>query len=333
MECDAPLDLNTAARVRMAREPWRGAVLAGRLASRWRRLWAMSRRMPRPDAVLVPYLGHFDVHLARRLWRDVPLALDYFISGRDTAVDRGVKSAAVLWVLDRIDHAAVGAADIPFVDVQGHLELIPEPHRGRAVVVPIGAPNVWFSAPRERPPSPLRVVFYGSYTPLQGAPVIGEAIRALRTDREKISFSMIGGGQDLAAARKAVGGDADVTWIDWVEPEELPGIVAEHDVCLGIFGTGPKALRVVPNKAYQGAAAGCAIVTSNTSAQRAALEDAAVFVPPGNAAALAAALRALATDRERVWTLRVAAQGRAEAAFRPRAVVSDLHDRLEEAVR
>jgi glycosyltransferase involved in cell wall biosynthesis len=333
VECDAPLDLDTAARVRMAREPWRGAVLAGRLASRWRRLWAMSRRMPRPDAVLVPYLGHFDVHLARRLWRDAPLALDYFISGRDTAVDRGVTSPAVLRVLDRVDRAAVGAADIPFVDVEGHLQLIPEAHRRRAVVVPIGAPDVWFIAPRELPAGPLRVVFYGSYTPLQGAPVIGEAIRALWTEREKISFSMIGGGQDLPAARKAVGGDAEVRWIDWVEPEDLPEIVAGHDVCLGIFGTGPKALRVVPNKAYQGAAVGCAIVTSDTSAQRAALQEAAIFVPPGDAAALAEALRTLAADRGRVWTLRVAAQSRAEAAFRPKAVVSDLHDRLEEAVR
>ena len=49
--------------------------------------------------------------------------------------------------------------------------------RGLApVVVPVGAPAEWF-----RPLGPeridrLRVVFYGTYSPLQGAHVIGEAI-------------------------------------------------------------------------------------------------------------------------------------------------------------
>ena len=53
-------------------------------------------------------------------------------------------------------------------------------------------------------------------------------------------------------------------WIDWVDADELPGVVAEHDVCLGIFGTTDKAPRVVPNKVYQGVASGCAVVTSDT---------------------------------------------------------------------
>jgi glycosyltransferase involved in cell wall biosynthesis len=333
VECDAPLDLDTAARVRMVRQPWRGAALGGRLASRWRQLWARARSLPRPDAVVVPYLGHFDVHLARRLWRDVPLALDYFISGRDTAMDRGITSPAILSLLGRIDRAALRAADIPFVDVEGHLELLPHEHLARAVVVPIGAPGLWFSRPGRRPTGPLRVVFYGSYTPLQGAPVIGQALRLLGPEREKIRFTMIGRGQDLPATRRAAGEDPGVTWVDWAEPEDLPAIVAEHDVCLGIFGTGAKALRVVPNKAYQGAAAGCAVVTSDTSPQRRALMESALFVPPGDPAALAQALRDLAADPARVWTLRLAAHERADKAFRPVAVVSSLHDRLEQAVR
>jgi glycosyltransferase involved in cell wall biosynthesis len=333
VECDAPLDLDTATRVRMVREPWRGVALAARVASRWRRLWSGARRLPSPDAVVVPYLGHFDVHLARRLWRNVPVALDYFVSGRDTAMDRGITSSAVLRVLDRIDRAALGKADIPFVDVEGHLALLPQEHMARAVVVPIGAPAMWFVPPRKHPSGPLRVVFYGSYTPLQGAPVIGEAIRLLRQERREIRFTMIGRGQDLPATRRAVGEDPEVTWIDWAEPEDLPGIVADHHVCLGIFGTGDKALRVVPNKAYQGAAAGCAIITSDTPAQRRALQEAAMFVNPGDPAGLADAIQALAADPAQVWGLRVGSHDRAEEAFRPATVVSDLHDRLEQAVR
>ena len=85
---------------------------------------------------------------------------------------------------------------------------------------------------------------------------------------------------------RAAGGDG-VDWLDWVAPADLPALVADHDVCLGIFGRGDKALRVVPNKVFQGAASGCAVVTSDTAPQRRALGDCAVLVPPGDPEALA----------------------------------------------
>ena len=75
-------------------------------------------------------------------------------------------------------------------------------------------------------------------------------------------------------------------------------------MCLGIFGTGDKAQRVVPNKVFQGAAAGCAIVTSDTAPQRRALGEAAVLVPPGDPGELAGALRQLAADRAALARLR-----------------------------
>jgi glycosyltransferase involved in cell wall biosynthesis len=99
-------------------------------------------------------------------------------------------------------------------------------------------------------------------------------------------------------------------------------------VCLGIFGVTPKALRVVPNKVFQGAAAGCAIVTSDTGPQRSALGAAAEFVPPGDPVALADALRRLADDGERLARLRRASAERAGRSFAPSAVVTELRARL-----
>ena len=124
------------------------------------------------------------------------------------------------------------------------------------------------------------MVFYGLYTPLQGTPVIGAALS--RIAGAPIEVTMIGSGQDAAATRAAAAANPAVRWLDWVPAADLPALVAGHDVCLGIFGTGDKALRVVPNKVFQGAAAGCAIVTSDTAPQRRALGDAAVLVPPGD---------------------------------------------------
>ncbi len=84
----------------------------------------------------------------------------------------------------------------------------------------------------------------------------------------------------------------------------------------------------MPNKVFQGAAAGCAIVTSDTPPQRRVLHDAALFVPPGDPAALAGALEGLAADPDRLLGLRTAAWELARTDFVPSAVVGPLLARL-----
>jgi glycosyltransferase involved in cell wall biosynthesis len=230
------------------------------------------------------------------------------------------------------------------VDTDEHLEIVPEKYRAKAVVVHVGAPAPWHAAGQERAASvssaavssttvssttgsePLKVVFYGLYTPLQGTPVIGEALG--RIAGAPVEVTMIGRGQDEAEAKRAAAANQSVRWVDWVPAAELPALVAAHDVCLGIFGTGDKALRVVPNKVFQGAAAGCAVITSDTPPQRRVLGDAAVLVPPGDPAALADALLLLASDREALLKLRHAARQLAAERFTPEQVVGPLTDRL-----
>jgi SAM-dependent methyltransferase len=87
-------------------------------------------------------------------------------------------------------------------------------------------------------------------------------------------------------------------------------------------------MRVVPNKVFQGAAAGCAVVTSDTPAQRDLLGGAAVYVPVDDPGALAGALAMLADDRTVLATKRRAAADRAISDFTPGAVVSGLAERL-----
>jgi glycosyltransferase involved in cell wall biosynthesis len=326
-ECNVPLGLDTAARVRILKRPYLLPLLLVRLLGAWVSLWRRARRLPRPDAVVVGYMGHFDVLLARRLFRGVPIALDHMISAGDTALDRGERPGLKVRALLALDRAALSAADVPFVDTVEHLEVVPADLRERTVVVRVGAPDYWFTEPgAEERTGPLRVVFFGLYTPLQGAPTIGAALGRL-ADAE-IDVTMFGTGQDHSATRLAARGNRRVTWVDWADSSELPAIVAAHDVCLGIFGTGKKARRVVPNKVFQGAAAGCVIVTSDTPPQRETLDGVAVFVQPGDAAGLAAALRELAADRERTAKLRRATYERAVADFRPATVVAPLRERL-----
>ena len=338
-ECNIPLGLTTADRVDMLAKPWKAGGLVVRLGQRWLGLAAKARRLGRPDAVVVGYLGHFDVRLARLLYRRgrVPLVLDHLISAAGTARDRRIGGSALKQrLLTLIDAAALSAADIVLVDTEEHLEIVPEKYRSKAIVVPVGAPTPWHAAARELPADadssePMKVVFYGLYTPLQGTPVIGEALG--RIAGAPIEVTMIGGGQDEAETKRAAAANQSVRWLDWVPAAELPALVAAHDVCLGIFGTGDKALRVVPNKVFQGAAAGCAVITSDTAPQRRVLgtvsqESGAVLVPPGDPAALADALLQLASDREALLKLRHAARELAAERFTPEQVVGPLTDRL-----
>jgi glycosyltransferase involved in cell wall biosynthesis/SAM-dependent methyltransferase len=332
-ECNAPLGLDTAARVDMLARPWRAFALLGRLALRWTTLAWRARRRPAPDVVVVGYLGHFDVHLARLLFRRVPVVLDHLVGASATARDRRLDGGPRQAVLRLIDSAALRSADIVVVDTEEHLAALPPRHQGRAVVVPVGAPQMWYEAARQAGPAasddvsgPLRVVFYGLYTPLQGTPVIGAALAEIAD--APIEVTMIGGGQDEAATRSAAAANAAVRWLDWVPAAELPALVASHHVCLGIFGAGEKALRVVPNKVFQGAAAGCAIVTSDTAPQRRALGDAAVLVPPADPEALAAALLRLAGDRAELTRLRGGAHRLAQRRFAPEQIVAPLLSKL-----
>lgn len=342
-ELNVPLTLDTSARVAMLRQPWRLPLLAAKLARCWALLALRSRRY-RPgrrrratvDAVLVGYLGHFDVRLARLLFPKTPIVLDHLVSAAGTARDRGLAGSGGLKprLLRWIDHQALRSADVVVVDTQEHLAELPADAVGRGVVAPVGAADAWFAAAQpggpaepDLPTKPLRAIFVGLFTPLHGTTTLGEALAALAGE-DRVEVTMVGTGQDHAACRRVAAGNPRVTWVDWVPAERLPALVAEHDVCLGIFGTTHKARNVVPNKIFQGAAAGCALITSDTPPQRHAFGDAALLVPAGDAAALAAALRELSTDPERLARLRAAATARVAAGFAPVAVAEPVRRRL-----
>src|SRR6185436_16451812 len=124
-----------------------------------------------------------------------------------------------------------------------------------------------------------------------------ETVLAAARATPELRYRLVGSGQlePLVEQRPE-----NVDWVPWVEYEQLAGELHRAGCALGIFGTSAKALRVIPNKAFQALACGTPLVTADTPAARELLrdEESALLVPPGDAPALAAALRRLADDDE-----------------------------------
>ena len=209
-ELDAPLGAATSDKVAAAGSPSAALRLVGRQVRSWAGLVRRSRGEPDPDVVLVGYMGHADVHLARLRFRRSVIALDHLVGLADTVRDRGLGGGVALRVLD-LRRSQCPARRGP--GGRGHRVAGPDapgagagagrrrPGRGRPGVVR-GPPR---GCVRGRGAGPgLRVVFFGLYTPLQGATTIGRAIDLLR--EEPIEFTMIGHGQDLAEARELARG-------------------------------------------------------------------------------------------------------------------------------
>ena len=267
----------------------------------------LGRRRLDADAFIVGYPGHFDLPAARRAARGRPVVFNPLVSLVDTLVaDRGRfrPGSFAARALEAADRRAFRAADVVVADTAGDAQFF----AGLAGLdeVPVcfvGAEDRLF-APSWSPPDRFVALFVGKLIPLQGVETILQAARKA----PEIDFRLIGSGQleDLLASRPP-----NVEHVPWVEYELLPAEIQRAGCSLGIFGTGGKARRVIPNKAFQAIACAAPLVTADTPAARELLvdEESALLVPPGDAGALAGAVRRLAADSE--LCLRIAAGGRA----------------------
>ncbi|HMM49731.1 MAG TPA: glycosyltransferase [Miltoncostaeaceae bacterium] len=317
-------------------QPRRLAANAGRFLAAWLRVAprALARR-PRPDAVVVGYPAQPDVvagwAVARAL--RVPLVVDMLVSLADPfAGDRGLVGRRLGALLARVDRLALSLADIVVCDTDAHALFFHERFSvpwGKLVVCPVGAqPGLFAPAPRPTEGA-VHALFYGKLSPLHGLETLLAAARAPGVPPVRV----VGDGQlgGWLAGELERDRPRGFSWERWVPYERLAGELAGADICLGVFGTSDKAARVVANKVWQAMAVGRPIVTADTPGAREVLRDgeSALLVPPGDAPALAAALRRLAGDaalRERL------ADG-ARAEFVRRGLPAVVAQPLERALR
>lgn len=267
-------------------------------------LWRYAR-MPRHDWVLLAYPAFPDIFVARlaATLRGARIAMDWFLSAYDTVVcDRAMVAPRhpVAWALRGLEWLGVRLADRVFMDTAAHagrmeqLFSLPAGSCGSVWVgVEAGAFPRRSGHARREPGRPLRVLFYGQFIPLHGIGTIIEAARLLRD--EPVEWHLVGTGQEASRVRAMLAAAPlpRLRWTEWVEYGQLADLVAEADVCLGIFGNSAKAASVVPNKVFQAVAVGTPVITRDSPAIREFLDPACIeasVVPPGDPPALATAL-------------------------------------------
>lgn len=267
-------------------------------------------RSPRGHIILLPYPAIFDIFIAwsvARL-RGQKIVFDAFISIYDTIVnDRKLLRADSLAarLLYRFEKTALGLADIILVDTDEHGRYFVSAFGQspqKIVTVLVGAEDVFWRARSNQAADivptdlPQRyVLFYGQLIPLHGLQTILKAVE--QTAPKGIHWLIVGKGQEEEHLRSFVATHAtgNLTWLPWVDYQNLPGLIRNAAVCLGIFGSSDKASRVIPNKMFQILAAGGSIITRDSRGVEEIAEqfpDAVKLIPPANPDALSEAVGA-----------------------------------------
>jgi glycosyltransferase involved in cell wall biosynthesis len=169
------------------------------------------------------------------------------------------------WLL-AAESRALRVASTVIVDTRAnadHLSALFGVKRQRIRTFPLAIAPASLPQQRSTPPgnSRTRILFIGTFVPLQGTTVIAKAI-ALLADRDDLEFILIGDGQQATEAAQWLDGVSNVTWHrGWQPAETLANELAKADICLGVFGGDGKAARVLPFKLYMAMASGKAIIT------------------------------------------------------------------------
>ncbi len=282
-ECHVTLWRNTDDKVRNARKGWWRPALVVRLVWAYLRLLLKYVAAGRYDALFVGYAGHLDIYLARLLsWlARRPVIFDAYLSLHETIVeDRGlVKPGSVAdRLLYWVERTGCTLADLVLLDTETNVTYFSEKFklpRGHFLRVWVGADPVFQPMTCTRDDGRFRALYFGKFIPLHGIEHIIRAAWLLR-DHPEIEFKFIGDGQTYDDMRK-LACDLELTNVTWgprwLEPSELAKEIACADVCLGIFGTSPKAQRVIPTKVFAALAMGKPVITADTPAVRELLTD------------------------------------------------------------
>ncbi len=193
----------------------------------------------------------------------------------------------------------LGLRDLPIVP--NGVRLSAGGRRTSGAPVP-GSPGRISGAPV---PGPRRIAFVGRHEERKGLSVLIDAMAGLGGD---VALDVVGDGPRTAALRQRTSGDNRICWLGRLDDTSKAAVVAGSDLFVAPSLRG-ESFGVVLLEAM---AEGTPVLASDLPGHRAAAGGAAVFVPAGDASALAGAISSLLGDEEARASLSAAGRARAE---------------------
>lgn len=193
-----------------------------------------------------------------------------------------------------------------------------------STVIPAGVDADFFQAARSNKSttssSSFVVTYVGTLGDAHGIEVVLEAARQIENSHPHISFSIVGAGADHDRLQAIVYEQqiSNVTFTGRVPRDDVPGILANADLCLAVLRDSPVFRTAVPTKLYEYMAAGKPSVT-NVAGEAAKLIErsgSGLVVPSADAKALASAIVELHDDPVRCKAFGAAGRAFVEAEAR-----------------
>jgi len=237
------------------------------------------RKLGHFDAVIIGYPGYFDIYLARLLniFNKRKIILDAYISFYEAAIsDRKMfrEGSLMAHLIYYIEKLGCSLADLVLVETQGYVSFFNKFYglKENKLRGLLSTANDELFFPREaykNSNASFEVLYYGSFIPMHGLEYIIDAAECLK-DHSDIKFRLVGDGQlrEAIEARLRKLSLRNVILDRWYEPEELVGLIANSDLCLGVFGGEDKTKRCFTNKVCDALAMKKPIITCDSPTTR-----------------------------------------------------------------
>lgn len=279
--CHVPLWQGFEDRQQAASGGWKRPSFWWRVIKTYAKLLGEYRKIGKYDVMFLGYPGQPDVLLGRILsaLRGKPLVWDVLMSIYLIARERHLqeRSPITINLIHWLEKIAMRIPDLFIIDTTTYAEWYQKEYQIPAEkirLLPLGADDRIFKpvVPNNAPDARFVCLYYGTYIPNHGAPIIIEAARLL-AKHPKIHFEMVGEGPDRQKVEQMAldYGLKNVTFIDWLEKDELVQKIAQSDAILGTFGSTPQALMTMQNKIHEGLAMAKPVINGDSPTMQALL--------------------------------------------------------------
>jgi len=226
------------------------------------RLFAI-RMTKKPDYYILGFRGYEIFWIVRILTLGTPLIFDHMMSPYDSLLNEKKifkKGSCVEKLIYLYEKSILKYSDLILTDTIIHREFLAdlfEEQQEKIYAIHVGADEDLFkdlpSGKEVQKKEFFDVFFYGTFLPLHGIDVILKAASIIK-DRP-IRFTLIGGKKkdllDFYEIKKRLKLE-NIIHKEWVDYEQLPGMISESDLCLaGPFGNTGQAHRVISGKTFQ----------------------------------------------------------------------------------